>query len=112
MLFRSIFADIRDHMIPFESGDLLRLPFAGEMYGNDLLSWCEPDGHEQWPLMQNRLNRLASRRGEYEWGWLQNKDKASSTDFCHVDNYGDANRWDASGVIGVRPAFTLKIKRL
>ena len=32
----NIFADIRDHMIPFESGDLLRLPFAGEMFGDEV----------------------------------------------------------------------------
>lgn len=91
-------------MTEVETSDI---KFAGEMYGNDLLSWCEPDGHEQWPLMQNRLNRLASRRGEYEWGWLQNKDKTSSTYFCAVSSRGYVDGWVASRVIGVRLVFQI-----
>ena len=103
----NIFADIRDYMVPFDNGDLLRIPFAGELF-DKLPEWCEPDGHEQWPLMQDRRNRLASRRGDYEWGWLQNKDKASSAHFCCVDSAGgSADDWGASGVIGVRPAFLI-----
>ena len=58
----NIFAGIRDHMIPFENGDLLRIPFAGEIFGDTLPSWAEPDGQEQWPRMQARRSRLASRR--------------------------------------------------
>ena len=102
-----IFADIRDYMVPFENGDLLRIPFAGEIFGDKLPDWCEPDGHEQWPLMQNRRNRLASRCGEYEWGWLQNKDKTSSTNFCGVNGNGRADSWNASNVLGVRPVFQI-----
>ena len=102
----NIFADIRDYMVPFDNGDLLRIPFAGELF-DKLSSWCEPDGHEQWPLMQDRCNRLASRRGDYEWGWLQNKDKASSTNFCLVSGIGDAANGDASFVRGVRPVFLI-----
>lgn len=100
----NIFADIRDYMVPFDNGDLLRIPFAGELF-DKLPSWCEPDDHEQWPLMRDRRNRLASRCGEYEWGWIQNKVKSSSVYFCTADDYGDANRWLASSVIGVRPVF-------
>lgn len=103
----NIFAGIRDHMIPFENGDLLRIPFAGEIFGDKLPSWAEPDGHEQWPLMQDRRNRLASRRGDYEWGWLQNKDKASSTFFCGVSGNGYVCGWNASAVFGVRPVFMI-----
>ncbi|MDY2944126.1 MAG: hypothetical protein SOU32_00525 [Lachnospiraceae bacterium] len=122
----NIFADIRDYMVPFDNGDLIRIPFAGELFGDKmpgdkLPEWCEPDGHEQWPLMQDRRNRLASSRGDrrnrlassrgdYEWGWLQNKDKASSTCFCLVDCFGGANYWAASAVFGVRPAFLIACK--
>ena len=101
-----IFADIRDYMVPFDNGDLLRIPFAGELF-EKLPSWCKPDGHEQWPLMQDRRNRLASRCGEYEWGWINNKVKSSSTDFCGVYYGGYAADWSASSVIGVRPAFLI-----
>ena len=110
----NIFADIRDYMVSFDNGDLLQIPFAGELFGDKMLEfgdklpeWCEPDGHEQWPLMQDRRNRLASRRGDYEWGWLQNKVKAFSTDFCLVSGVGDAANGDASFVRGVRPAFLI-----
>ena len=106
----NIFADIRDRMIPFENGDLLRIPFAGELF-DKLPSWCRLDGHEQWPLMQDRRNRLASRCGDYEWGWLQNKNKVSSTNFCFVYDNGYADNWSASNAIGVRPVFQILIKK-
>lgn len=107
----NVFKGIRDRMVTFENGDLLRIPFAGEIFGDKLPSWCKPDGHEQWPLMQDRRNRLASRRGDYEWGWLQNKDKASSPNFCIVSSNGSAGNWVASNVIGVRPVFQILIKK-
>ena len=101
-----IFAGIRDYMVPFDNGDLLRLPFAGELF-DKLPSWCEPDDHKQWPLMKDRRNRLASRCGKYEWGWVNNTDKSSSTDFCLVYTDGLAYYWSASHVFGVRPAFLI-----
>ena len=101
-----LFSGIREWMVPFDNGDLLRIPFAGEFF-DKLPSWCEPDDHEQWPLMRDRRNRIASRCGEYEWGWIQNKVKSSSVYFCTADDYGDANRWLASSVIGVRLAFLI-----
>ena len=102
-----IFAGIRDHMVPFDNGDLLRIPFAGELFGDKLPEWCEPDGHEQWPLMQDRRNRLASRCGESERGWINNKDKSSSGVFCVVSDGGNVDGWAASFVFGVRPAFLI-----
>ena len=59
-------------LAPFDNGDLLRLPFYGEMFGHD--DWynsgaVEPDDCEQWPLMKDRANRVAERKGEsYESG--------------------------------------------
>ena len=97
---------------PFENGDLLRIPFYGEMFGHD--AWynygaVEPDDCEQWPLMKKRANRIADRTGErYEWGWLQNKYVQSAANFCGVDDGGGAYGWGASGSIGVRPAFLIK----
>ena len=63
--------------------------------------------HKQWPLMQDRRNRLASRCGEYEWGWINNKRKSSSTGFCDVYGNGSAGSRNASGVLGVRPVFLI-----
>ena len=100
-------------LVPFENGDLLRLPFYGEMFGHD--EWynsgaVESDNCEQWPLMKERANRIAERKGEsYEWGWLQNVRLGSAAAFCSVSGYGDANAWHASTSLGVRPAFLIKL---
>lgn len=100
-------------LVPFENGDLLRLAFYGELFGHG--DWyesgaVEPDDCEQWPLMKERANRIAERKGEsYEWGWLQNKYARSAPNFCAVDNVGAADRWGASASIGVRPAFLIKL---
>lgn len=100
-------------LVPFENGDLLRLAFYGELFGHD--GWyksgaVEPDDFEQWPLMKERANRIAERKGEsYEWGWLQNKYVLSAAHFCLVLSYGGANYWNASDSFGVRPAFLIKL---
>jgi hypothetical protein len=103
----NIFAGIRDYTVPFENGDLLRIPFSGELLGDELSKWCEPDGHKQWPLMRDRRNRLASRCGDYEWGWLQNKDNETSTHFCAVSGGGLSCALGSSHVHGVRLAFLI-----
>ena len=79
-----IFDSVREMMVPFKNGDLLRIPYAEEFFG-DVDSY-EPSGKKQWPLMEDRKNRIAIREGEaYEWGWLQNKLKSSGTNFAYVD---------------------------
>lgn len=104
-----LFSGIREWMVPFDNGDLLRIPFAGEIFGDKLPEWCEPDGHEQWPLMRDRRNRLASKcdDDDYEWSWLQNKDKTTSMDFCFSDSSGYICVWFASKAGGVRLAFLI-----
>ena len=102
-----IFKGIRDYMVPFDNGDLLRIPFVGEIFGDKLPEWCEPDGHEQWPLMRDICNRLALRYGDSEWGWLANTVRDTSTYFCFVNDNGNVDYWDASIVLGVRPAFLI-----
>ena len=83
------------------------------MFGHD--DWynsgaVEPDDCEQWPLMKERANRVAERKGEsYEWGWLQNKYVQSATNFGLVYDDGDADTWAASNSLGVRPAFLIKL---
>ena len=83
------------------------------MFGHD--DWynsgaVEPDDCEQWPLMKERANRIAERKGEsYEWGWLQNIRQGSASNFCVVNDGGNAFKWSASNSIGVRPAFLIKL---
>lgn len=103
----ALFEDYRDRMQPFDNGDLLRLPFFGEIFGSEGAEYFEPDGCEQWPLMQDRKNRIAFRNNAWEWGWLQNKRKGSATVFCGVADIGVADAWNASTSLGVRPAFLI-----
>lgn len=105
-------------LIPFGNGDLLRLPFYGEMFGHD--GWyrsgaVEPDDCEQWELMTDRRNRIAERTGEsYEYGWFQNKYARFASSFCGVLTDGCAHGWTASKSLGVRPVFFIgkKIERV
>lgn len=93
-------------MVPFKNGDLLRIPYAEEFFGD--VDGYESSGKKQWPLMTDRKNRIAIREGEaYEWGWLQNKLEFSSANFAHVSSYGFANYTGASNSSGVRPVFRL-----
>lgn len=100
------FVYIREHLIPFNNGDLLRLATVGEMFGGD--DYFDSDNSEQWELMKDRRNRIADRKGEdYEWGWLQNTVKNSSASFACVNYSGDAVYGSASTSGGVRPVFQL-----
>lgn len=101
-----IFGSVRDMMVPFKNGDLLRIPYAEEFFGD--VDGYEPSGKKQWFLMKDRKNRIAIREGEaYEWGWLQNKVKSSSANFARVNDLGHADYGGASHSYGVRPVFRL-----
>lgn len=103
-----IFSSVREMMVPFKNGDLLRIPYAEEFFGD--IDAYEPSGKKQWPLMRERKNRIAIREGEaYEWGWLQNKVKSSGAGFAVVNGGGNANYRDASYSYGVRPVFRLRL---
>lgn len=102
----NIFSSIQSIMVPFKNGDLLRIPYAEEFFGD--VDNYEPSGKKQWLLMKDRKNRIAIREGEaYEWGWLQNKVKSSSAGFAYVSYFGHAVSSSASGSYGVRPVFRL-----
>ena len=102
-----IFDDWRDRMVPFENGDLLRIPFFSEIFGQEDAEYFETDGCEQWELMKDRKNRNAFRQNCLEWGWLQNKRKGSAADFALVANRGYAVCATALGSAGVRLAFLI-----
>lgn len=102
----AIFESVRNMMVPFKNGDLLRIPYAEEFFGD--VDGYESSGKKQWPLMTDRKNRIAIREGEaYEWGWLQNKLEFSSAYFALVLYFGSTNYSDASNSGGVRPVFRL-----
>lgn len=101
-----IFDSVRVMMIPFENGDLIRIPYAEEFFED--VDFCEPSGKKQWPLMKDRRNCIAIRKGkDYEDGWLQNKARRSSTCFAYVDGCGHACYDNALDFLGVRPVIQL-----
>ena len=102
-----LFDDWGDRMVPFDNGDLLRIPFFGEIFGQEDAEYFEPDGCEQWELMKDRKNRIAFRQNCWEWGWLQNKRKGSAANFASVHYLGAAIYSGASNSYGVRPAFLI-----
>ena len=107
----SDFEEIRPYMKPWNNGDLLRIPFFSEIFGQEDAEYFETDGCEQWELMKDRKNRNAFRQNCLEWGWLQNKRKGSAADFALVANRGYAVCATALGSAGVRPAFLITTRR-
>ena len=102
-----IFDRVKDLIVPFKSGNALRLPYTEEFFGP--LDCVIPSGKEQWPLMKDRRNRIASRKAkEYEWGWLMNQHKEFASYFAIVDAYGYSYCFSASYTSGVRPVFRLR----
>ena len=102
-----LFSGIREWMVPFDNGDLLRIPFFSEIFGQEDAEYFETDGCEQWELMKDRKNRNAFRQNCLEWGWLQNKRKGSAADFALVANRGYAVCATALGSAGVRLTFLI-----
>lgn len=95
--------ELRTEMVPFENGDLLRLPTREEIFG-------DKDGNRQFECMKRRGNRVASqgKNGPWEYYWLSSV--ANSTDFCTVTGNGIVSDSGASNVAGVRPRFQLRVR--
>lgn len=102
-------AEIREQMIAFTNGDMLRLPTEKEIFGVN--EYGEDEGDvEQFAPMKLRRNRIAFQglNGNWEWYWLANKHKRSASYFAVVGGRGTAGSGNASGANGVRPAFKIK----
>ena len=102
-------AELRDRMIPFANGDLLRLPTEKEIFGCNEYGKAEPESVRQFEPMKSRRNRIAFRGKDesFEWYWLENEVEDSAALFAHVANFGDAYYSYAGGARGVRPAFKI-----
>ena len=101
---------IRKLLLPFENGDLLRLPTEKEIFGSNPCGGDEPESVSQWKPMKQRKNRIASQglNGGWEWYWLQNRVPVSAAAFAHVYSYGYADCSSASHAYGVRPVVKIK----
>lgn len=103
-------AEIREKMIAFENGDLLRLATERELFGENVWGEYEDESVQQWEPMKDRRNRIGfqgSKTGIWEWCWLQNKSCNYAALFCCVHFGGNATSSDASYASGVRPAFKI-----
>ena len=103
-------AALRLNMVPFENGDLLRIPTEREIFGRNIYGEEEPNTVEQFKPMKKRRNRMAfdGLNGETQAYWLQNKRVGSATYFCLVDGGGSADSGHASLSIGVRPLYRIR----
>ncbi len=103
-------AALRLNMVPFENGDLLRIPTEREIFGRNIYGEEEPNTVEQFEPMKKRRNRMAfdGLNGETQAYWLQNKRVGSATDFCYVNGTGFADGNRASFSIGVRPLYRIR----
>lgn len=103
-------AALRLNMVPFENGDLLRIPTEREIFGRNIYGEEEPNTVEQFEPMKKRRNRMAfdGLNGETQAYWLQNKRVRSATYFCLVSSYGYANYSGASHSNGVRPLYRIR----
>jgi hypothetical protein len=103
-------AALRLNMVPFENGDLLRIPTEREIFGRNIYGEEEPNTVEQFEPMKKRRNRMAfdGLNGETQAYWLQNKRVGSATYFCLVYTNGGAYYSGASYSLGVRPLYRIR----
>lgn len=103
-------AALRLNMVPFENGDLLRIPTEREIFGRNIYGEEEPNTVEQFEPMKKRRNRMASDglNGETQAYWLQNKRVGSAAYFCGVTSAGSASGSYASLSGGVRPLYRIR----
>ena len=103
-------AALRLNMVPFENGDLLRIPTEREIFGRNIYGEEEPNTVEQFEPMKKRRNRMAfdGLNGETQAYWLQNKRVRSATYFCLVNDSGYATAYYASYSYGVRPLYRIR----
>lgn len=103
-------AALRLNMVPFENGDLLRIPTEREIFGRNIYGEEEPNTVEQFEPMKKRRNRMAfdGLNGETQAYWLQNKRVGSATYFCLVNANGYASYDHASYSYGVRPLYRIR----
>lgn len=103
-------AALRLNMVPFENGDLLRIPTEREIFGRNIYGEEEPNTVEQFKPMKKRRNRMAfdGLNGETQAYWLQNKRVGSAASFCHVHTGGYADAYYASDSLGVRPLYRIR----
>ena len=102
--------EIKDRMVAVNAeGDMLRIPTECEIFGENIYGQEESKLTKRWKPMKKKRNRIAfqGKEGAWEWYWLMNRHKNYASYFALVSDYGDADSYDASNSLGVRPVFLL-----
>ena len=100
--------DVLQLLMPFNNGDLLRIPTEKEIFGENEYGEEEAGSVKQFEMMKDRRNRIAFQgfgSSAWEWYWLQNRGVDSAAGAARVGWAGYALRGSASDVLGVRPLF-------
>lgn len=104
-------AKLKAMMVPFDNGDLFRLPTEKEIFGENYYGEYESPYVKRWKPMKKCRNRMAfdgSNDEKLQWYWPMNKVRESVASFSSVYINGGAGHYNASLSYGVRPAFKLK----
>lgn len=101
----SLPAWLREQLVPFSNGDLLRLPTVQELFGDD----SDREAHRWKPmkLSRNRVCFLGSE-GIGMCYWLANQADGGGNYYSGVDYMGNPMHLAAVGAYGVRPVFKLR----
>lgn len=102
--------ELKAMMVPFDNGDLLRLPTEKEISGENHYGKHEGSYVKQWRPMKKCRNRIAldgTKDENIQWYWLTNKVRESVAFFAFISGCVCYDKI-ASASIGVRPVFKLK----
>lgn len=102
--------EIKDRMVAVNAeGGMLRIPTECEIFGENVYGQEESKLTKRWKPMKKKRNRIAfqGKEGAWEWYWLMNRHKDYASYFADVGTNGNADYYNASDSIGVRPVFLL-----
>lgn len=103
--------DIQSNLIPFENGDLVRIPYTEELFSpKDTTKFdiCHNKYINRWPLMKDRRNRICFINENIPgWGWLM--DKVDENHFAIVNKLGDMSKCITNEAGGIRLVFQVRI---
>lgn len=103
------FDALRYRMVPFENGDLLRIPYTEEIVGHINSYNVSSSGTGQWSIMEENIKERISHNkfNVFLPYWTQNP--TTSGMFAIIDTKGMMDSTIASNNIGVRLLFQLKM---
>jgi hypothetical protein len=100
---------IRDILQKNKDGNLIALPTAHEVFGDnddsDAVNWDdEPRQHEYFKKIKNRIK---TKNNDAVWWWLSTPNAGNGARFCYVNSGGNADYNYASTTYGCSPCFCL-----